>query len=625
MVSRFYKRYAIFTVLFTLIIIGIFVPANRYTPIKSIGPFFTLVAKTNADGVRPDYLNFLKQQVARIGINVDVIVQDWPTFLGELIAYHDFDICYMELSRSGNNPDMTKIYTENSIHNYFGYNTNMDYNETLGTGTNEWYMKQGTLIMPLNGEESIHHYWNWEQHLMDKINPLLPTFSLNTYNTYWSNLQGYNFSKGILQSWGKMGFTGTHTGQIDNTELVTHDAAWINLNPLCEDDTASHAISSAVMDPLIWYDADSSVWPHLAADYYMINDTHLRIECREGIKWQEDPDGLFPDEYFDAEDVYFTLYYWRTASSEANIYSLIEDVQIIDKNTIDIFIDGDPLTEKNEPYSPFFTALSLEIVPEHYLNQTQLSDGITPDITHSSWKTFSTKAFGTGLFELGSFTEGVETELTVFDDCWLLDPAVDKSNMDFVNRFGTFAGGLNSWRIRIIPDYDTALSEFEAGMVDTISISSDSNVLNVYESDPDFNVQSKFQPTLSFFGYNLREVRNYIGDSTPCTTDPTITKGLAIRKAISYAIDRDEINDIVNGGINSINYWPIFSTLGSWRNPNIEHYYHNITLAKCYITLAGFDTGVSFPLTSNSILTMSTTLLFGCVFMIAISIIRKKK
>ncbi|MFW9922688.1 MAG: ABC transporter substrate-binding protein [Candidatus Thorarchaeota archaeon] len=558
----------------------------------AIEPFFTLVAKTNGGGVRPDYLNFLKQQVARIGINVDVIVQDWPTFVGELIAFRDFDICYVGLSGGGADPDFSGVYDENGSLNLFGYHTSMDWNETLGTGLNEWYIRQGTLIMPPDSTARVQHYWDWQQYMMDKILPCQPTFAPKNYVALWSNLDGYNFSDGIVQSWGKMSFDGTHTGQIDNTELVTTDAAWSDLNPLFQVDTSSSAISSAVMDPLIWYDADLSVWPHLAESYTMINDTHLQIVCREGIKWQ-DPGG-YADEYFDARDVFFTLYSWATVSNEPYVYEWIEDMVIIDQYTLDIFIDGDPSTPENEPYAPFLPSISLRMLPEHYLNVTQEADGITPDITHPNWNSFATNAFGTGLFEIGSFTEGVETELTVFPDCWKLDAAVDKTNMDFVNRFGDFTGGLDTWRIRIIPDLQTALLEYEAGKTDIEGCTTFPDKRDQYMDDPDMEVQSDTVFSYGFYGYNMRPVRPVIGNPE-LVEDGSMTVGLAIRKAISYAIDRNEINNVIHRGEYTITDHPIYLKMGIWCNPNIIRYNHDLDLARQYMELAGYVASEDVP------------------------------
>ena len=116
---------------------------------ESVDPYFTLVAKCQGGNI-PDYMNLLKIQLAQIGINLDVIVQDWPTFAGEITTYHDYDLVYIGLSGGGKDPDFTGVYNENGSLNLFGYHTDMDYNETLGTGINEWYMREGTKIMPPN-------------------------------------------------------------------------------------------------------------------------------------------------------------------------------------------------------------------------------------------------------------------------------------------------------------------------------------------------------------------------------------------------------------------------------------------------------------------------------------------
>ncbi|MHA1556799.1 MAG: ABC transporter substrate-binding protein, partial [Candidatus Heimdallarchaeota archaeon] len=555
----------------------------------AIDPFFTLVFKTNGGGVRPDYGNFLKQHLARIGINVDVIVQDWPTFVGELVAYRDFDICYVALTGGGADPDFTGVYNENGSLNLFGYHTDMDYNETLGTGLNEWYMRQGNLIMPPDSSERIQHYWNWEQYLMDKILPCQPVFAPKEYTAYWANLEGYDMQKCIIQSWGKMGFTGHHDGQLDNTELVTSDAAWSDLNPLFQDDTSSSQISTATMDPLIYFDADLSVHPHLAESYTFINDTTVEIVCRDGIKWQDDPDGLFPGEKFDAEDVYFTLYSWATLSNNVAKYSWIKKMEIVDDISLRLYIDGKSDTPENDPFTPALSYLAKEILPEHYLNQTQLADGVTPDISAASWNTFATHCFGTGLFELGAFTEGIETQLTVFDDCWWLDDSVDKTNMDFAARFGDFTGGLDTWRIRIIPDQQTALLEFEAGKTDIEGVTQFPETREEMTASPDFNVQNDTQFYFGFFGYNMRPVRPVIGNDANAPGDASMTVGLAIRKAISYALDRVEINNVIHRSEFTITDHPIYLKMGIWCNPNIIRYNHDLDLAREYMTIAGYE------------------------------------
>jgi len=576
------KQRIAFTFLLILCVTSLVVSAKPIVEGKQ-KMYFTLVAKTNSGGVRPDYLNLIKQQLARIGINLDIIVQDWPTFVGELLVFRNFDLCYAALTGGGYDPDMTGVYNENGSLNLFGYHTDMDSDPGLGPGKNEWYMRQGNLIMPPNSEERIQHYWEWEQYLMDKILPLQPMFAPNNYMAHWSNLQGYDFGDGILQSWGKMNWTGSHAGQIRTDEVVITDAAWSDLNPLFQDDSSSSFISSAVMDPLIWYDNDLSVWPHLAKSFTHINDTYVRITLREGIKWQPDVQGNFTDEYFDAEDVYFTFYAWSGVSGDCQgICRWLEEMIIVDKYTIDLYIDGDLSTPENNPYAPYLPSISTRILPEHYLNQTQYYGW--PDITHPSWNIFATNPFGTGLFEFTSYVPSVETILNVFPECWRLNNSITSDpDLNWNERFGDFTGGLDQLRIRLIPDLHLSFAEFEQGRVDIEGVTFDRYNRESCYANPDITVQSEIRFYLGFVGYNMRPIRPVIGNPDPWNFDPSISKGLAVRKAISYAIDRNEINQVVHGGEYTLTYHPIYAAMGVWCNPDIIRYNHDLDKALEYM------------------------------------------
>ena len=575
------KRSVIFTlfIIFSFISLGLNVHPIAGEKIES---YFTLVAKAYTGTYSAEYLFFVKEQIARIGINLEIILLDWPEFVAEFIAFRNFDIISYGFEKHNNPIDFLSSYSDFGLLNVFGYHTDMDYDETLGTGKNEWYIRQGNLIMPPDSEERIQHYWNWEQYLMDRILPCQPMMINSQYEAQWSNLQGYDYSKGILQSWGNMDWIGSHTGQISTNEIVIGDAPWSDLNPLFQDDASSRFISEATMDPLIWIDNDSSIWPHLATSWTHINDTHVRITLREGIKWQTDPDGLFPNEYFDVEDVYFT-YYIHWAYGEFPYYNWIEDFEIIDKYTFDLYIDGNPDTPENEPFAPYLQQISQKILPEHYMNQSYSEFG-HPDVTHESWNTFATNCFGTGLFELDSFTDGVETILTVYPECWYANSSITSDpDLDWVNRFGDFAGNIDRLRVREIDEFYLRLLEFEQGRIDITGLEGEQTKRGLYEANPDLLVQAKLETAFNFIGYNMRPVRPVIGSYDPWILNESITRGLAIRKAISYAINREEINQIVHGGEFTIIDHPIFATQGIWCNPKIIKYNYDLEKAKFYM------------------------------------------
>ena len=118
----------------------------------------------------------------------------------------------------------------------------------------------------------------------------------------------------------------------------------------------------------------------------------------------------------------------------------------------------------------------------------------------------------------------------------------------------------------------------------------------------------------------MRPVRPFIGDRTPTTGDPSISIGLAVRKAISYAIDREEINNIIHGGEYTITDYPIYQKMGIWCNPNIIRYNYNLDKAREYLSLIGFQTTISpgfgMLITLSSLMTVTVA---------SVYIVRKKK
>ncbi|NHK31203.1 MAG: hypothetical protein FK730_07620 [Asgard group archaeon] len=590
-------------------------------------PFFTLVAKTNVSINRYTILNFVKQHLGRIGIEVIPIEMEWGSFLTDLFTFHDFDLCFLDFFDGEADPDWSKVFGENGALNIWGYNTSIDWDEELGTGKNEWYLQQGKIIIPPDSEERIHHYWNWEQYMMDKILPLQPMFSPVNYITAWSNLQGYEDDKGLKASWGKLSWDSLHEGQKNSTEIIITGSSRNELNPLFRFSIIpKDSIPYLVFDSLITYDEDLNFYPHLAQDWTFLNDTHLRMNLRQNIKWQTDLDGFFQNEYFDADDVIFSFYAWKHISDMRGSFSWLENVKKVDKYTVDFFIDQDSSTPENEPYAPLFKYIVREILPEHYLNQTQLADGKTPDITHESWTTFSANCFGTSLFELASFLE-VESNLQLFEECWWLDPSVDKTGMDFENRFGDFSGGISKLKMRIIEDTDQMYAQFELGQLDIINLQTNLYMKEKLQENPSYTIYEVNPFCYSFLGYNLREDRQIIGNREPAPGDSNITVGLAIRKAISHAIDRDEINQVLFGGNFILQDYPIYQNATKWCNPNIIRYNHDLDKAREYMRIAGYGEPLPSPWNPWEItgLVLTSALVVGTISFNSYRIYKKNK
>ena len=597
------------------------------TECNSKEPFFTLVLKMRNHPLFQDMALEMVLMLYDIGIGLDVIFLDWEEYAQELFTVKDYDIYFLSTYLYPIDPDMTRFFTENGDLNFCNYDSSLDYNSSLGLGQNQWYLEEGKRITPPNSEERIQHYWKWQDYVMTEINPALFTLTPKRYVAHWATLEGYNINEDILQSWGKMSWKTPHPNQTSQMELITTDATWENLNPLLQDDSNEEFISSAIVDPLVWIDSDHRIYPHIATSWTHINDTHVRIHLREGIKWQADLEGNFTNEYLTAEDVYFTFYCWANLSVDQDSYSWVKEMKIVDEYTIDFYIDADPGTTENELYPPYLYYLAKGILPEHYLNQTQLADGKTPLTDHYSWSLYNNnKSFGSGMFEYDSFkvVDGSpaynETTLIINPECWLFNNLIDKSDMNFEERFGT-KWSLDTLKIKHYHNHLESAFEFLWGNIDIMEVTSYPENRTLYQSEESFTVQSKNFGLFSYFGYNLAPSRPYIGSRIPCPNDPSMTIGLAIRKAISHAINREEINTRIFGGEYAINNYPLDPTMGVWLNPNIYHYDYDVAKAKEYLAKVGFISSTTNDSSQKLSIIFSEIIILSTI----IIVIRRKK
>lgn len=143
---------------------------------ESLSGFFTLVAKCGTP-TQYDCLVLLKQQIASIGVDLDIHLLDWSDYLSEVLVYRDFDLVYLSFDNLGINPFLYDVYTENGSLNTFGYDVTLDWDEELSSGRNEWYIQTGSLMTPNDSQELIDFCWDWQHYLLDSILPCLPLFA----------------------------------------------------------------------------------------------------------------------------------------------------------------------------------------------------------------------------------------------------------------------------------------------------------------------------------------------------------------------------------------------------------------------------------------------------------------
>jgi len=589
----------------------------------AVEPIATLTYKTNGGGFRPDYGLYIAQYLSELGIKVNVKVEEWIVFVGTLTVTYDFDLSFVGLTGGGADPDLTGVYNENGSLNMFGINTKMPYG-----AENEQMMKEGVLIMDL--EERQQHYYEWQQLIMDKILPMLPFFSPRSYVANWATLDGYDNRWGIVDSLPYMEFTSLHEGQTSTAEFYDSDAKWKELNPLLQDDASSSYISSLVMEPLMQMTPDfEPIKTGLVKDWQQdeTNELLYKFTLRDDVYWNPsfnitgrdsssdplvDDDGNIVDssilmsgdkgEFSDgtnqqvtAKDAVFTLLAWANpiTSEDADVYNWIHDIWVDPSDPLSFWIeiDGDPDTEEAENYAPFWSAMTPRVLPEFFLNTTNTtvtySSGGVPMLgigegilDTPQWKTYSTSAFGCGKYMLDYYVENSITVLQA-SPFWFGVGAIDGTEQDL---------DIKTFNIRVIPDITSALAEFKAGKLDIMGMTSFPDERKAMETDPKFDVQSALQSYVNFMGFNLR--RPFIGgdDNYVFLTESgyeEYTKALAVRKAIAYAIDREEINKVLHDGEYLISHSVIYPVQAFWYYNDVIKYNHDLDTAIAWLKRAG--------------------------------------
>ncbi len=585
-----------------------------------------LVFKTNGGGVRPDYGLYIAQYLRALGIEVEVKIEEWSVFVGTLLLTHDYDIGIVGLSGGGSSPDMRDCYTEDGSLNLFLLGPDLPYgNES------EEMQKEGVTIVDLTERQQL--YYDWQQLIMDKIVPMLPLYSPRSYVGTWSNTKGYDGRWGVTDSLPYMYYDGYHDGQVSLDEFSIADANWRELNPLFTDDTSSSFVWGLESEPTMVLSPDSApLKTGIFYDWEQVDEFHYKFYMRDDVYWNpsyniterdasSDPLSAvstgdlmvgLKGEYSDgtnqqvtAKDAVFTYLAWgNDILSESTTYAeWIKECYVdpVDPLVLHVVVDGDPDTPLQEPYADLWVSLGFSLLPEFFLNSTDptvsytaghipctgLYDGME---TSAPWVAFSTSAFGCGKYMLDY---AVENSVTVLQKSpyWMGIGAIDGEAQDL---------DISTINIRVIPDLSAELAEFKAGKLDIVGLTSHPAERKQMQADPRFDVQTFIVDSFTFMFYNLRRpfvggADNFVYLDVPGKEE--YTKAVAVRKAMNYAIDRDEMNQVIHDGDYTVAQSVLYPFTAFYYYNDIVKYDYDIFAAKTWLADAGY---IPYPVSSTS-------------------------
>ncbi len=306
------------------------------------------------------------------------------------------------------------------------------------------------------------------------------------------------------------------------------------INPILSTDSASSQITKWIFNALITYDKDANIIPELASRYHFVDDTTLIFELRQDITWS---DGV----PFSARDVLFT---YETITSPkiftpyASGFMHILHVKALNDFTVEV--------KYKYPYFKALDVWMMEILPSHKLKDEK-------DLMTSA---FNQAPLGTGPYTLSQFAISKDIILEANSNYFIHKPTLEKIIFHY------------------LPDKSAEFLMLKSGKLDVGSLTP---LQLERQLDEDFKqkytIYEDIAHNYSYMGFNLEDEK---------------FKNPKVREALSLAIDRQELVDILYFGHGKVCSGPFLPGTGAF-NETVGVPKHDIAKAKALLKEAGYD------------------------------------
>ncbi len=359
-----------------------------------------------------------------------------------------------------------------------------------------------------------------------------------------------------------------------------------NLFPPSITDVYSYRVASQVYEGLFKFnDQDLTVTASLAESYTLDSTgTVYTIKLRDNVFFHDDP--CFPNgkgRKLSADDVAFCFtqlcsntainqnfsvfsgllkgadaYYKATTTNKLPAYG-VEGIEVPDPLTIRLTL--------TKPNSVFLVNLAR---PACYI--------YPPEALEKYGAEMRIKAVGTNAFKMGSVEENISIVLPRNPNYWRKD------------HYGNDLPFLDAINVQFINSKKAELYEFKKGNLDMIYRLPTEHIIEIMEQN--------LSGSGEFTRYQLqREPEMVTQFLTFNTTNKKVFGNPDLRKAFSYAIDRDKILTFVlnNEGFAPGNHGitpPVFT---DYNTTEIPGYRLNVDSARYYLAKAGYPNGKGFP------------------------------
>ncbi len=269
------------------------------------------------------------------------------------------------------------------------------------------------------------------------------------------------------------------------------------MNPLLTRNKEIINISKLIFEPLVEITEDYHVRACLAKTFEKIDDTTYKITIDNSIKWQ---DGTS----FIAKDIQFTI---EKIKEGGSIYSsnveCIESVETPDSETAIIKLN------RNVDFIEFYLDFPI-LSSTYYFNE--------------DFKNSSKIPMGTGMYKIASIDD--DNILLIRNDRWRnINTKMPKTSSITIHKYNAVGEMFNT---------------FKLGNID---------IINTY--------MANYNDYVGTIGYNKKEYRGRSYDFLSFNCDDTILTNKAVRKAINYSINKNDIVSSVLGNSKFVTNGPL--------------------------------------------------------------------
>ena len=342
-----------------------------------------------------------------------------------------------------------------------------------------------------------------------------------------------------------------------------------SFNPIIAKETSTTAITNLIFEGLTRVNPFTlEIEPHLALRWEMDETGKIwTFYLREDVQWS---DGI----PFNAHDVVFTF---NRLIFNPDIFASSRDIFMINGQKLGVFAISDHTVrfELPQPFAPFLMMMAgQEIVPRHKLDTT-----VEEGNFNAAWGLDSRPEdiVGTGPFVLEKYESSERIVLKKNKRYWRKGKANER--LPYLDRI----------ILVILQNLDVMILRFQEGSLDYVSLrGSDFPILKPQEKEKDFTIYRMgpaFGETFLTFNQNLKKKEDETAFILPWMQK--LFRDERFRQAVSYAMDRQSMIDILMNGLGSAQFSPMSPAAITFYHDDVRKYNYDPEKAKAMLAQIG--------------------------------------